>query len=80
MTDTPSTQGGAQGGGQSQGAPSAQTATAQGDVKQMRVDDLINLANQQNLNVDALNDLISKVQVDPNISAANVDASKGGGA
>lgn len=67
-----------QGGGQAQGGPSAQSATAQGDVKQMRVDDLINLANQQNLDVSALNDLIAKVNVSPNVSP-NVAGTGGAG-
>lgn len=70
------------GGGQSQGGPAAQTGTATGgDVKQMRVDDLINLANQQNLDVSALNDLLGQIQVNPQVNTGGtVDASGGGGA
>lgn len=59
-----------QGGGIAQGGPSAQNATAGGDVKQMRVDDVINLANQQNLDVSALNDLLSKINVSPDVNVA----------
>jgi hypothetical protein len=70
----------AQGGGQSQGGPSAQNATAQGDVRQMRVDDVINLANQQNLDVSALNDLLGQINVSPDVNVAGTGgASSGGG-
>lgn len=68
-----------QGGGMSQGGPSAQTANTQGDVKQMRVDDVINLANQQNLDVSALNELLGKIQVNPEVST-NVGTGDQGGA
>ncbi|HET7110210.1 MAG TPA: hypothetical protein VFI41_05020 [Gemmatimonadales bacterium] len=70
-----------QGGGMSQGGPSAQTvSSAGGDVKQMRVDDLINLANQQNLDVSALNDLLSKIQVSPEVNVAGqAQGQQGGG-
>jgi hypothetical protein len=60
-----------QGGGQSQGGPSAQSATdVGGDVRQMRVDDLINIANQQNLDVSALENLIAQVNASPNVNVA----------
>ena len=68
-----------QGGGQTQGAPSAQTATTQGDVRQLRVDDLINLANQQNLDVSALNDLIAKVQVTPDVNVSGTGSAGSAG-
>lgn len=59
-----------QGGGIQQGGPSAQNATAGGDVRQMRVDDVINLANQQNLDVSALNDLLGQIQVNPDVNVS----------
>lgn len=81
MTSTPQPPAGQQGGGQSQGGPSAQSATAGGDVRQMRVDDLINLANQQNLDVSALNDLLGQIQVSPDINVAGTGGAgeQGGG-
>jgi hypothetical protein len=80
MTSTPQPPAGQQGGGQSQGGPSAQSATAGGDVRQMRVDDLINLANQQNLDVSALNDLLGQIQVSPDINVQGTGSTGGGDA
>ena len=68
-----------QGGSMSQGGPSAQTvSSAGGDVRQMRVDDLINLANQQNLDVSALNDLLGQIQVNPDVNVSGTGQAGGG--
>lgn len=51
-------------GGMSQqtGTRGQQVGSAGGDVKQMTVGQLIDVANQQNIDVSALNDLIGQVQ------------------
>lgn len=57
---------------------SAQTGTSTtGEIHNMRVSDLVNLANQQNLDVSALNDLIGQIQVDPNVGNVNTSPPKG---
>lgn len=64
-------QGQQQGGGVTAGGSSGQAASnVGGDVKQMSVGDLIDLANQQNLDVSALNDLLGQVNVDPNVNVS----------
>jgi hypothetical protein len=47
-----------------------QVGSAGGDVKQMKVGDLINLANQQNLDIEALNNLVGDIQAE--VDAGNV--------
>lgn len=54
---------------QSQGGGSAQGGTAGGDLRNMNVGDLIDLANQQQIDVSALNELLSNLQVNPEISS-----------
>lgn len=54
---------------QAQGGQTAQGGTAGGDIKNMSVGELLNLANQQNIDVSALNDLLSNIQVNPDIGA-----------
>jgi len=54
-------QSGAQGG-------TAQGGSAGGDIHNMSVGDLIDLANQQNLDLSALNDLLSQIEVSPDVN------------
>lgn len=69
-----------QGGAMAQGGPSAQSATAGGDVRQMRVDDLVNIANQQNLDVSALENLIAQVNAaNPQVAASGTGQASTGG-
>lgn len=68
-------------GGQSQstGAEGQQVGSAGGDVKQMTVGQLIDIANQQNFDIEALNNLVGDVQAQ--IEAGNIQAGgeQGGG-
>ena len=69
---------GQQGGGVSAGGSAGMQATAGGDVKQMSVGDLIDLANQQNLDVSALNELLGQVNVSPDVNVAGTGGAGGG--
>jgi hypothetical protein len=63
MTD----QGGMQ---QDAGKGGQQVGSAGGDVKQLKVGDLLNLANQQNIDVEALNNLVGDIQAE--VDAGNI--------
>lgn len=56
--------------GMSQDKGGQQVGSAGGDVRQMKVGDLINLANQQNIDVEALNNLVGDIQAE--VDAGNV--------
>lgn len=62
MTDGGMTQDAGKGG--------QQVGSAGGDVRQMKVGDLLNLANQQNIDVEALNNLVGDIQAE--VDAGNV--------
>lgn len=70
---------GSQGGGVTAGGSSGQAASnVGGDVRQLSVGDLLDLANQQNLDVSALNDLLGQVQVSPEVNVAGQAGGQGG--
>lgn len=77
MADGDVTQGGSQGGGITAGGGSGMQADAGGDVRQMTVGDLLDLAVQQNVDVspvtDLLNDLNLNVSPDVNIAGRGSD-------
>lgn len=52
----------------------AQGGTAGGDIKNMNVGDLIDLANQQNIDLSALNDLLGQVQINPDVNVGGSEA------
>jgi hypothetical protein len=64
-----------QGGSQQAGGSSGQAASnVGGDVEQMSVGDLLDLANQQNLDVAPVTELLNNLNLSPDISVAgNVD-------
>jgi hypothetical protein len=55
-----------------------QQAAAGGDVHQMTVGQLLQLANQQNIDTSALNNLLQQVNVSPNVSPQTNIAGTGG--
>ena len=60
-----------QGGSQQAGGSSGQAATdVGGDVKQMSVGDLLDLANQQNLDVAPVTQLIADLNLSPDVSVS----------
>lgn len=60
----------------SQGGSTAQGGSAGGDIKNMKVGDFIDLANQQNIDVSALNELLGQVNVDPDVQVGDDNADK----
>lgn len=68
-----------QGGSQQAGGTSGQAATdVGGDVKQMSVGDLLDLANQQNVNVDAVAELLNNLNLSPDVSVSGTGNIGGG--
>lgn len=60
-----------QGGSQQAGGTSGQAASnVGGDVRQMTVGDLLDLANQQNVNVDAVAELLNNLNLSPEVNVA----------
>ena len=68
-----------QGGGQQAGGTSGQAASnVGGDVRQMSVGDLLDLANQQNVNVDAVAELLNNLNLSPDVNVSGTGAIDGG--
>jgi hypothetical protein len=60
-----------QGGSQQAGGSSGQAATdVGGDVRQMSVGDLLDLANQQNVDVSAVADLLNNLNLSPDVAVS----------
>lgn len=60
-----------QGGSQQAGGTSGQAASdVGGDVRQMSVGDLLDLANQQNVDVAAVADLLNNLNLSPDVNVA----------
>lgn len=55
----------------SQDSPTAQGGTAGEDITNMSVGDLLDLANQQNVDVSALNELIGQINANPQVNLGN---------
>lgn len=68
-----------QGGSQQAGGTSGQAASnVGGDVRQMSVGDLLDLANQQNVNVDAVAELLNNLNLSPDVSVSGTGNIGGG--
>lgn len=62
---------GGQGGGQQAGGASTQGAQqVGGDVRQMTVGDLLDLANQQNLNLAPVTELLNGLNLSPDVAVS----------
>jgi hypothetical protein len=61
---------------QDAGAKGQQVGSAR-DVHQMKLGDLVNLANQQNIDISPVTDLAAQIQAD--IDAGNIDIGDGEG-
>ena len=60
-----------QGGSQQAGGSSGQAATdVGGDVKQMTVGDLLDLANQQNVDVAPVTELLNNLNLSPDVNVS----------
>lgn len=60
-----------QGGSQQAGGSSGQAASnVGGDVKQMSIGDLLDLANAQNVDVSPVTDLIASLDISPNVGVS----------
>ena len=60
-----------QGGSQQAGGSSGQAATdVGGDVRQMSVGDLLDLANQQNVDIAPVTELLNNLNLSPDVSVS----------
>lgn len=68
-----------QGGSQQAGGSSGQAATGiGGDVRQMSIGDLLDLANQQNLDVAPVTDLLNNLNLSPDVNVSGTGSAGGG--
>jgi hypothetical protein len=68
-----------QGGSQQAGGSSGQAASnTGGDVRQMSVGDLLDLANQQNLDIAPVTDLLNNLNLSPDVSVSGTGNVGGG--
>lgn len=70
---------GGQGGGQQAGGASSQGAQqVGGDVRQMTVGDLLDLANQQNVDIAPVTELLNGMDFSPNVGVSGTGNVGGG--
>jgi hypothetical protein len=68
-----------QGGSQQAGGSSGQAATdVGGDVRQMSIGDLLDLANQQNIDIAPVTDLLNNLNLSPDINVSGTGSAGAG--
>lgn len=67
-----------QGGGVTAGGSSGQAASnVGGDVRQMSVGDLLDLANQQNIDIAPVTELLNNLNVSPDVNVSGTGSAGG---